>query len=377
MPTLVPHTSQPQELAAHLVGDPVSATSAGRVWATQAAFLLGRALHHVASIRYHAITRTSSAVDIPIQWRPSPGCRVALLTVDLGQALAVNITGRYISGATHSTLALTLPAGAGAITMDGRAFDGSAGMPEQDILRVARASYACLIHLGDAGDVADQIHDVTLTIDDVGTEQHAGVAQVTLTELPLGTLAPEDGEVGVHLPAIDPRNELHDGDSSTGTGVPEILTAEQDAAVKIREHVQVGTYEDTGLAWTRSSAVVGALNWVGTFGTAYDPTFRVRVRAPHGNTTGLTAAFTLRVRYYSTAQGTFRVVKSPVGLGVSANHDFVIASGAGAWTASADTTLTLRTDGTDQEIDLQFHAATDDGSALYVSSIALIQTETA
>ena len=39
--------------------------------------------------------------------------------------------------------------------------------------------------------------------------------------------------------------------------------------------------------------------------------------------------------------------------------------------------ITLRTDGTAQDIDLQFHAATDDGSALYVSSIALIQTETA
>ena len=38
--------------------------------------------------------------------------------------------------------------------------------------------------------------------------------------------------------------------------------------------------------------------------------------------------------------------------------------------------MTLRADGTDQEIDLQFNASTTDASALYISSIAIIQTET-
>jgi len=47
----------------------------------------------------------------------------------------------------------------------------------------------------------------------------------------------------------------------------------------------------------------------------------------------------------------------------------------GAWT-TASGTLTLRADGTDQEIDLQFNASTADASTLYISSIAIIQTET-
>lgn len=378
MPAVVPAVPQPSELAAHLVGEPVSATSCGRVWASQINYLLGHAVQHVCSVRLHAITPTTTACDIPIQWRPSPGCRMALLRVDLQYTASANLTGRVVSGRRRSTLALTLPAGASRIDNVGSAImDGAAALVQQDVLRVGRnGAYYALISLGAAGSVADQIRDLTITVAGYSTDQHTGVAVVTLTEIPVATLRPEVGEVGALTQAIDPRSDMHDGDSSIGTGVPELLTGEQDAAIKVREHFQLATYEDTTLAWSVASAVMGAINWVGTVGTTYSPQFRLRVRAIHGLSSGTPAAFTLRVRYYSTDAGTLRVVKRPRGAGVSANHDVALPSSGGAWTALADTTLTLRADGTDQEMDLEFQALVDSGT-LYISSIAIIQTETA
>lgn len=378
MPTVVPSTAQPQELEAHLVGEPVSATSCGRVYAAQINFLLGHAVQHVCSTRLHALTASTTAQDIPIQWRPSPGCRVALLRVDLQNTSNANLTGRVVTGRRRSTLALTLPAGAARIDVGGTSrMDGAVSLPQQDVLRAARnASYYAMVDLGAAGTVADQIHDLTVTVAGFSTDQHQGVAAITLTEIPVATLRPETGEVGILTPAIDPRSDLHDGDSSIGTSVPELLTGEQDAAIKVREHWQIATYEDTAQAWSTTSAAMAAINWVGSVGNAYSPIHRVRVRAIHGTSAASPAAFTLRVRYYSTDAGTLRVVKSPRGSGATANHDMALPSSGGAWTALADTTLTLRADGTDQEIDLEFQAQIDSGT-LYISSIAIIQTETA
>jgi hypothetical protein len=81
----------------------------------------------------------------------------------------------------------------------------------------------------------------------------------------------------------------------------------------------------------------------------------------------------LRVRYNSTALGTFRVVRSVVGAGTS-NFDLALPDSGGSWVEESDA-ITLRFDGADQQVDLKFHGATDDGSALYVDSIALIQAE--
>lgn len=373
MPTLVPAQPVPSQLATQLVAAPVSATAFGRVLASQLAFLLGRALPLVASIRCHSVTRTSGALSVPLQWRPSPGCRLGLLVVDLNLGDTQNVLDRSFDAPSNATVTVTVPSGATVIAEPlgaAQRLDGS--LAQQSRYLAARATYSALISLGDAGDVSDTIHDITVTIDDVGTEEHSGFALVELIELPLATLTPETGEVGVLLPAIDPRNDLHDGNSGIGTGLPEFLTAEQDAATRVREHFQVATYENTAHAWSRSSATVGALTW-GPLGSV-DPWFRVRVRAVYG--TSAHATYALRIRYNATEDGTFRVRAKPVGIGATATLDDTFTSTAGTWN-TYDMSVSLRADGTDQEIDLQFHCATLDASAVYFSSIALVQTETA
>ncbi len=373
MPTLVPLQPVPSQLATQLVAAPVSATAFGRVIASQLAFLLGRALPLVASIRCHSVTRTGGALSVPIQWRPSPGCRLGLLVVDLNLGNIVNVLGRSFDTPSNATVTVTVPSGASVVTDPVGATQSLGGsLPQQSRYHAARATYSALISLGDAGDVSDTIHDITVTIDDVSAQQHSGFALVELIELPLATLAPETGEVGVLLPAIDPRNDLHDGDTSIGTGLPEFLAAEQDAAVKVREHFQVATYENTAHAWSRSSATIGALTW-GPLGSV-DPWFRVRVRAVYG--TSANATYAVRIRYAATEDGTFRVRAKPVGIGATATTDDTFTATGGSW-STFEMNVGLRADGTDQEIDLQFHAATIDGSPLYFSSIALIQTENA
>lgn len=374
MSTAVPSTPQPQELAAHLVASPVSATSCAQVWAAQSAFLLGRALPSVCSVAPHEVTATGTALTVPVQWHPSPGCRLALVTVDMHGSAYAEVIGRIVAVRRRATVTVTVPTGAGNV-VGSTLFDGSETLAQREPLTAQRPIYTGFIHLGDWGDVSDAINDVAVTIDDVGGDLHQGLAAVTLTEIPVATLRPESGEFGLALPSFDPRNDIHDGDTLIGTGAPEILTAEQRASTRTRWHWQIATYEDTTYAWTRSSSTTGAINWVGTVGTAVDPKFRVRVPAVYGTSASTPATFTLRVRYRSTKNGTFRVVRTTVGGGATSNSDLAIASTGGAW-STASGTLTLRADGTDQEIDLQFNASTTDASTLYISSIAIIQTET-
>jgi hypothetical protein len=351
----------------------VSATSFGRVIASQLAFLHGYALPFVASMRLASVTRTGGALSVPLQWRPSPGCRLGLLTVDLNYGNVGNVLGRQFDVPSRTTVSVTVPTGATVVPdAVGPTPAIHTGMQQQSYFHAARQSYCAFISLGDAGDVSDTIHDITVTIDDVAGEQHSGFAQVSLIELPLATLAPENGEPGVLLPSIDPRNDLHDGDTGAGMGLPEFLAAEQDAATRVREHFQVATYENTAHAWSRSSATVGALTW-GPVGSV-DPKFRVRVRAVYG--TSANAAYALRIRYAATEDGTFRVLSTPVGIGATATSDDNFTATGGSWGAY-EMGVSLRADGTEQEIDLQFHAATIDGSPVYISSIALIQTEVA
>lgn len=378
MPTLVPATPTPSELRTHLVSAPVSAATVGRVWASQLAFMLGRALPHVASMRAHAISpATTSSVAIPLQWRPSPGCRLALVTVELNEAPIVNVIGRSLSGDRYALVSLTVPAGAGVIAvpeLGGIApLDGSTALLQQDPFRVARQQYSALVHLGDAGDVADQIHDLTVTISQSGSYSHSGAAHVSLIELPVATLRPETGEVGLLLPSIDARNDLHDGDSSIGSGITETLAAEQDAATRVREHFQIATYEDTARCWTRASATMGAIDFVGSAGTA-NPWFRIRVRGTYGSSASAPATFTIRVRYNAIDDWDLRITKRVVGSGATSTYTETITASVGWAAYELTAVLQIRTDGTDQEIDLRFEASVLSGT-LYISSIALVQEE--
>jgi hypothetical protein len=370
VPTPVPPTAQPQELDAHLVANPVSASSVGQVWAAQCAYLLGRTLPTVTSIAPHQVSATGTALPITLFWWPSPGCRLAALSVDLHGEWYVNVTGRVVTGRKRATLDAIVPSGAGVVAAS-HLFDGAQELLQRDPLQAARATYGCAIHLGDWGDVTDDVQAITVTIDDVGGDTHQGIAALTLSEIPVATLRPETGELGLLLPTIDARNDLHDGDTGIGSGIAETIGAEQDAARRSRFHWQLATYEHTSYAWTRASATTGALDWVGSCGTTVDPVFRLRVPALYGAATS--ATFALRVRYASTEDGTFRVVRSPVGAGSSNFDEVIVATGGGFDTF--ETTLTLSPTGTDQEIDLSFHASTLDASPVYISAIAIIANE--
>lgn len=369
MPSPVPPLPSASRLGAQLVAAPVSAAACGRVWASQLAYLLARALPPIASFRIVAITRATVTSSVPIQWWPSPGCRLALVVIEPGANDVINGDWRDIDDSMYMNVSVTPPTGAAVIA---RAVGGSSALTGAVLQQLrscaARGLYAALISLGDPGDVADEVHTMFVNFAPVGSDTNTGLAAITLVELPTSTLRPELGEVGLLTPTIDPRNDLHDGDSSVGTGITEAIAAEQDAATRVRVHWQIGTYESTTLCWSRSSATVGPLDFV-SVGTA-DPVFRVRVPKIHE---GITAKFLLRVRYNSTAAGTFRVVRGVVGAG-SSNFDLTLPDSGGAWVEES-TPITLRFDGTDQQLDLRFHGATDDGSALFVDSIALIQAE--
>lgn len=381
MPTVVPRLPLSTELATHAVAEPVSATSVGRVWASQEAFLLGYALPSIAAVRLPGLSApTTTAYTVPLYWRPSPGCRLAALVVDPNLSTWTEQIGRDVTDADKVTIAVSVPSGAGLVHTGvlgiAGSLDGSTALNQQDPFEVSRSTYASFIHLGDAGDVADSIHSIRVTVDDVSAASHSGLATITLVEVPLGTLQPENDEVGPLLPYADARNELHDGDSGAGTGVIEYLTGEQDARVKVRQHVQIATYEDTGVAWYRGSLTIGALNWAGGIGTGYSPQFRIRVRAPMGVSASTPATFTVVVRHNSTEDWTLRVVRAVRGGGTS-NHDESIPASGGTWsTYESGGSLTLRADGTDQEMDLEFQLSSLDGSNVYVCAIALIQEET-
>ena len=379
MPGLAPTQPQPQELAAHTVGSPVSATSFAQIAASQANFALARALPVVASLSPHMLALTSDTVNFPLQWWPSPGCRLARITVVLAGARYINVIGRVFTDRSAIQANLTAPTGAVRIIGAGAGgpLDGIASLIAADPLSCMRPMHECDISLGEAGDVADAIHDVTLTLSVTAPEQHQGIAEITLTEHPLTALYPERGEVGLALSAFDPRNEITDpspavGAGRVGNGTVDILTAEQDT-LRTRWHWQIATYEHTSYAWTRASATIGQIDWVGSCGSGIDPVFRVRVPAIYGTSAGTPATFIVRVRYNSTGSPTLRVVRKVVGGGTS-NFDFPLPTTGGAWDTD-NTPITLRTDGTGQELDLSFHAATDDGSPVYISSIAIIQNE--
>lgn len=370
MPGPVPPLPSASRLGAQLVAAPVSAAACGRVWASQLAYLLARALPPIASFRIVAITRATVTSSVPIQWWPSPGCRLALVVIEPGANDVINGDGRPLDDSMYMAISVTPPTGATVVAGSVGSADVLTGREVQQLRsRASRGLYAALISLGDPGDVTDAPHTMSVDFGPVGSDTNTGLATITLVELPTSTLRPELGEVGLLTPTLDPRNDLHDGATSgIGTGITEAIAAEQDAATRVRVHWQIGTYENTALCWSRSSATVGPLDFVNV--GSNDPAFRVRVPRIHE---GITAKFLLRVRYNSTALGTFRVVRSVVGAGTS-NFDLALPDSGGSWVEESDA-ITLRFDGTDQQIDLKFHAATDDGSALYIDSIALIQAE--
>lgn len=367
MPTPVPARAVSSELAAHLVRAPVG-TSVGGIWASQLAFLLGRALEQAAMVTTALCSSTASARTVRLQWRPSLGCRLALLRVDVGPDAETALTGGvYTPNGNRIVLSLTLPTGA---TREGPDFDGSTVLYQRATNLAARQRYECLIDLGTVGTVSDAIHAIGVTITGSGGDTHQGFEALSLVELPVASLRPESSEEGIAGNWPSPRNELHDGDGGQGQGFPTILLAEQSARTSVRLHWQVGTYEDTGEAWFTTSATHAALDWKGGLGTTYDPVWRVRAKSTYGTSAGCVC--TMSVHYQSTDAGELRIAHTPVG-GSLTRTTLTLPSTAGAW-GSTSVAVTLPATGTSQEVDLSFDAKIASGT-LYLSSIALIGNE--
>jgi hypothetical protein len=366
----VPAQPQPQELAASMVANPVSAVSVAQVWASQAAYLSGRALPSVCSFTPHAVTPTASTLAVPVQWWPSPGCRLARLYASMHGTRYANVIGRIVTFHAPVLVTLVEPTGSTVVRDGATGFDGMDELHPNDPLSAARMLAVCGISTGAPGTMTDTVHDLFLQVAPATLEGlHEGIAELALVEVPVARLYPELGEPGLNTQAFDPRNEIV-ATSAIAHGTADVLTAEQDT-LRVRWHWQIGTYEHTSYAWTRSSTTIGPLDWVGTVGTAVDPAFRVRVPAVYGASTN--ATFTMRVRFYSTDDVNVRVIRSVVGAGTS-NFDDTLPATGGVWSAG-ELLLPLSTAGTDQEVDLQFNFATVDGSPVFVSSIAIIQNE--
>lgn len=371
MATIIPSAPVSSELAAHLVRDPVSASNNGAMFSAQLAYLLGRALEHVACFAMAPLSGyTAAARIVYVQYRPSPGCRLVAFRVDVGPDPATLVTGaNYSTDGKLVTLALTLPAGATCTTT---AFNGVATLSQRAKNAAARQTYTAMIDLGAAGSVGDAIQDIGVTIAGVGAHTHIGFDMLDMVEIPLATLRPETSEAGMAQPWFDPRNDLHDGDGGLGQGFPTIITQEQNAATKVRMHWQVGTYELTTEAWFTASAVHAALNWRGGLTTTYDPVWRIRAKNTYGTSAG--CIVTLRVRYNSTDAGELRIAHTPVG-GALTRTVLTLPTTAGAW-STASVSVTLPATGTLQELDIAFDAKITSGT-LYISSIALVGTEVA
>lgn len=373
MPTLVPEKPQPNEPLVCMVGEPVSASAWGKVTASQIAFLLGRATQFVCANYYGTISLNTSTLTVPVQWRPSPGCRLAALFVEMKSDDIELLGTRFMPAGFVANLQVNVPSGGGLIQTPLLAtrgpIDGATEVNLAHPEHANRMTYCVLIHTGNAGDIADNFYDLLVTITpDVGS-QTRGIESVCLVELPVSSLRTEENEVGALYPVIDPRNDLCDSDGGNGIGVPYFVTGEQACATRVRTHFQVGTYRDTANSWFTASTSYAALNYRHTLGTSYNPTYRLRARRIHGDT----MAVTTRIHYAATSSSDVEITTTPRG-GSASTTTINLPSTGGAFAVASSTALSLSNTGTDQEIDISYRFKTTSGT-LYVASIAHIQTE--
>ncbi len=361
---LIPITSTLDDT---LVDRTVSGTVGAR-WARQMAFLHCRAVQPVASLALYGLDLGTLEATVNIQYRRSPGCRAVLLSVLPGFD---GIDGGRPKGHL-AILSLTLPTAVTVILAD--RFDGTRTVPQQSPFRASRSAVQQFAVLDVSELSTESIVDIRVSIDDAGgANLHGGFAQIHLIEMPLDEVNPGANEPGVLVNWPDPRNRLEDGNLTTSTGMRRLLHAELSAAYECRPHWQIATYESSTLSfisWMTLSAAFAPINWSGTLGSSLDPTFVLRAKRLYNVVDG--DLRTLRVRYTGSAGGQLKLKLTAKG---KATQTTTLTLGAhvGADFVEAKVNVVVPTDGTDQEVAIQFEARTNNADHyLFISSIALI-----
>lgn len=369
MPTPVPLQPQESSLDRLIVGAPVSARHGAR-WASQIAYLLGRHTHRVCSHTVQELSaRTASSKRVTAHYLRSKSAQVALVAVELRSDSITVVSPNVVAAGLQVYVTVTAPSGA--TWIDRGALDGATAVTLPSTFLAGRK---WLVGLMDVSSVS-QTSVSTLVVDIVGVggDTHLGLGTVHVVEMPLASIKPESGESGLLLSWCDPRNWLEQGPAAAGPrGLSALVDLEQQATIRQRWWWQILGYEDSspstgGDTWYRTSAVMGALNWRGSMGTAYSPKFRTRLRQIHSGTCDVTG----RVRVYTAGGGTIRFVFTPVG-GAATNFDVACPASAAWATVSAGTTLSVSGS---QLVDVEIQALATSGT-IYLSNATLHSAET-
>lgn len=374
MPTPVPLIPQESSLSRFVIGSPVAARHGAR-WASQIAYLLGRAgVHRVASHSVQALASRSSATKTTrLYYLRSKVAVVALLAVELREDDIISPGGSVpIARGDRVSVTVTLPSGASWISKGPpeAQLDGSSLIPLANPFLAGRKILYGLIDV--SGVSSSVVSTMTVAIaPDVG-DTHLGFGTVSLHEIPLSSLKAESIDPGLLVSWPDPRNWLEEGDADGPRGLSSIVNLEQQIATTQRWWWQVFGYEDSapttsGDTWFHTGAA-GAVNWRGSLGASYSPKFRARIRAIYSGSHVIGA----RVRYLAASGGSVQIKVTPVG--GSTSTITVTCAASGTW-ANGAVAGSIPTTGTDQLCDVEIEATGTAGSTIYLSNVCLYSNE--
>lgn len=374
MPTPVPLIPQESSLSRFVVGSPVAARHGAR-WASQIAYLLGRAgAHRVASHTVQALSARSSATKTTrLYYLRSKVAAVAVVAIELREDNIVTLGGSVaIARGDRVSVTVTLPSGATWISKGPpeAQLDGTSLITLPSPFLAGRKFLYGLIDV--SGVSSAVVSTMTIAIAPDAGATHLGLGTVSVHEVPLSSLKAESVDPGLLVSWPDPRNWLEEGDADGPRGLSSIVDLEQQIATTQRWWWQICGYEDaapttSGDTWFHTGAA-GAVNWRGSLGAAYTPKFRTRTRAIYSGSMAVGA----RVRYLAASGGSVQVKVTPVG--GSTSTITVTCAASGAW-ANGVVAGSIPTTGTSQLVDVEIEATGTSGSTIYLSNVCLYSNE--
>lgn len=383
MPVPVNARPSPSTLLSCRAGAPCSSAH-GRRRAQTLNFLRAYALPHLAEARFNPYSVATSS-RVYALYRRTPGVQVVQLTI------ALHATQ---DGGSAKSAVLEVEAGTNLSGLSPVAFlsqNASFGGVESVFLpsRKARLRDELVGFVDVSGfDPADLIA-FRITYTPSATGEMNGIARVSLSEVPLATVDPTSApttEPGVNEAEPDVRNRIHQGTTTSRTGLLRLFAQLDLARSAVRGHLQIIAPHDHPIS--RDSLSLGPLDWGGAIGTSWDARFRLRARRLYAAGTPqrctLAAIYSYSATYPSGLANAFiRATATTIGLGgaTASTADLPLAH-TGASYAIGTTTFDVPTDGTDQRVELSFAARTEstDGFSiahdpLSIVALALIDDE--
>jgi hypothetical protein len=363
----VPDRPAMTQLSDHVVGRPVSQRH-GAAWRDTLHFLLGANLPQIAS--FYLRQASGSPRTCTFAYKRSPGARALAVFVELHDVNAANLT---------CTVSLSRSGGAISFLPDSVVANGDlrAGVGARP-LSPLYGTYADRAQFADVIDVSGltvgALEWITLTWTDGPAVGTTGMCRVHVLEVPRRDIAVDSSDAGVDGAWPFAGNGLYDGDGATDTdGFKRFSNEIARARNKVKRHIQQSTLEHLTDGWI-SAPSVGAYAAV-LFNKSMRPSFQMRARRLYETSVANPYKFVCR---YSTQSGTktvdLKVTATSRGAGTVATATLTLAANA-AFQASAEATLNVPTDGTDQEVFITLDHKDQAGANLVLSNWALIEDE--